>query len=102
MTGRTHQIRLHLAFLGCPVVGDTVYGRRKPTLPVGRQMLHAWRLRLTLPGEAEARGFEAPLPEDFAGALDRLRQAARKRWATAAHSQPGSRPGVRRGWRTPG
>ena len=46
ITGRTHQIRLHLAFLGCPVVGDTVYGRRKPTLPVGRQMLHAWRLRL--------------------------------------------------------
>ena len=74
ITGRTHQIRLHLAFLGCPVVGDTVYGRRKPTLPVGRQMLHAWRLRLTLPGEAEGRGFEAPLPEDFAGALDRLRQ----------------------------
>jgi 23S rRNA pseudouridine1911/1915/1917 synthase len=73
LTGRTHQIRVHLAFLGCPVVGDPVYGRRKPTVPVGRQMLHAWRLRLCLPGEAEARQFEARLPADFLAALAGLR-----------------------------
>jgi 23S rRNA pseudouridine1911/1915/1917 synthase len=72
-TGRTHQIRVHLAFLGCPVVGDTVYGRRKATLPVERQMLHAWRLTLALPGGCGERTFEAALPEDFAGTLADLR-----------------------------
>ncbi|MEW6568439.1 MAG: RluA family pseudouridine synthase, partial [Chloroflexota bacterium] len=74
LTGRTHQIRVHLAFLGCPVVGDRVYGRKRPSLPVTRQMLHAWRLRLRLPGEAEARDFEAPVPPDFAEALEWLQQ----------------------------
>lgn len=68
-TGRTHQIRVHLAFIGCPVVGDSVYGRRKATLPVGRQMLHSWKARLTLPGEQGPREIEAPLPADFAEAL---------------------------------
>ncbi len=72
-TGRTHQIRVHLAFLGCPVVGDTIYGRRKATLPVERQMLHAWRLTLALPGDQGRRTFEAPLPEDFARILADLR-----------------------------
>ena len=73
-TGRTHQIRVHLAFLGCPVVGDTIYGRRKATLPVERQMLHAWRLTLALPGDPGRHTFEAPLPEDFAGILADLRR----------------------------
>jgi 23S rRNA pseudouridine1911/1915/1917 synthase len=72
-TGRTHQIRVHLAFLGCPVVADRVYGMKKASIPVGRQMLHAWRLRLALPDETEAREFKAPLPEDFVSALARLR-----------------------------
>jgi 23S rRNA pseudouridine1911/1915/1917 synthase len=72
-TGRTHQIRVHLAFLGCPVVGDRVYGRRKPTLPVARQMLHAWKARLVLPGEREPREFEAPIPPDFQTTLRDLR-----------------------------
>jgi 23S rRNA pseudouridine1911/1915/1917 synthase len=72
-TGRTHQIRVHLAFLGCPVVGDRVYGRRKPTLPVARQMLHAWKAQLVLPGEKELREFEAPAPPDFQMALRDLR-----------------------------
>jgi 23S rRNA pseudouridine1911/1915/1917 synthase len=65
VTGRTHQIRLHLAFIGCPVVGDRTYGRRHPSLPVERQFLHAAWLRLTLPGEGAPRAFEAPLPEDL-------------------------------------
>jgi 23S rRNA pseudouridine1911/1915/1917 synthase len=68
-TGRTHQIRVHLAFIGCPVVGDRVYGRRKPTLPVTRQMLHAWKAQLVLPGEKQLREFEAPIPSDFQAAL---------------------------------
>jgi len=73
-TGRTHQIRVHLAFLGCPVAGDCVYGRRKPVVQAPRQMLHAWRLRLVLPGESEAREFEAPVPVDFELVLADLRR----------------------------
>jgi 23S rRNA pseudouridine1911/1915/1917 synthase len=73
-TGRTHQIRVHLAFLGCPVTGDTVYGRKTPSMPVGRQMLHAWTLELTLPGENQTRRLEAPLPQDFRQALAWLRE----------------------------
>jgi 23S rRNA pseudouridine1911/1915/1917 synthase len=73
LTGRTHQIRVHLAFLGCPVVGDRVYGHRRPTLPASRQMLHAWRIRLLLPGEKENRLFEARVPDDFTQILADLR-----------------------------
>lgn len=72
-TGRTHQIRLHLAFIGCPIVGDTVYGRKKPSLPIGRQFLHAARLTIVLPGETEARTFESPLPEDLQRVLAYVR-----------------------------
>lgn len=72
-TGRTHQVRLHLAFLGCPIVGDTVYGRRRPTLPIRRQFLHAARLVITLPGETAPRTFEAPLPPDLEAALEMAR-----------------------------
>jgi 23S rRNA pseudouridine1911/1915/1917 synthase len=74
ITGRTHQIRLHLAFLNCPIVGDTVYGRKKPSLPLDRHFLHAARLKITLPGERKPRTFEAPLPEELAGLLARLRR----------------------------
>jgi 23S rRNA pseudouridine1911/1915/1917 synthase len=73
-TGRTHQIRLHLAFIGCPITGDTLYGHRKPTLPIKRQFLHAARLTITLPGEKEARVFEAPLPSDLQHVLNNLRK----------------------------
>jgi 23S rRNA pseudouridine1911/1915/1917 synthase len=73
VTGRTHQIRVHLAFLGCPVAGDTVYGRTRRSLPVGRHMLHAWKLRLVLPGRSEAATLTAPIPSDFEDALRLLR-----------------------------
>ncbi len=73
ITGRTHQIRLHLAFLGCPVAGDTVYGLRKPSLPLGRHFLHAARLTICLPGEAQPRTFTAPLPPELEGILKSLR-----------------------------
>lgn len=74
LTGRTHQIRLHLAFIGCPVVGDTIYGRKKPTLPLKRHFLHAARLAIRLPGETEMRKFEAPLPPDLMTILEDLRR----------------------------
>jgi 23S rRNA pseudouridine1911/1915/1917 synthase len=69
LTGRTHQLRIHFAYLGCPIAGDTVYGRRKPTLRLKRQFLHAARLSLTLPGTGRRMTFEAPLPTDLAAAL---------------------------------
>lgn len=73
LTGRTHQIRLHLAFLGCPIVGDSIYGHRHSTLPITRHFLHAWKLKFVLPRETEPREFEAPLPEELACLLDGLR-----------------------------
>jgi 23S rRNA pseudouridine1911/1915/1917 synthase len=73
LTGRTHQIRLHCAFLGCPIVGDAVYGRKKSSVEINRHFLHAYRLKIILPGEKEARVFEAPLPEELASILNALR-----------------------------
>ena len=72
-TGRTHQIRLHCAFLGCPIAGDQVYGRKKSTVEIDRHFLHAYRLKIILPGEKETQLFEAPLPEELVDALNRLR-----------------------------
>jgi 23S rRNA pseudouridine1911/1915/1917 synthase len=73
-TGRTHQIRVHLAFLGCPVVGDRTYGQRKKTLPLSRMFLHAAALAFTLPGDTSPRRFEAPLPYELETVLERLRR----------------------------
>jgi len=73
-TGRTHQIRVHLAYLGCPVAGDTVYGHRRATIPLARHFLHAAQLAIRLPGEGEARRFEAPLPTELEEVLKSLRK----------------------------
>ena len=75
LTGRTHQIRVHLAFLNCPVVADAVYGKRKPTVPLERHFLHAYKLKIVLPMDEIATVFEAPLPPDLQGVLDNLRLA---------------------------
>jgi 23S rRNA pseudouridine1911/1915/1917 synthase len=74
LTGRTHQIRVHLAFLGCPVAGDKVYGKHKPTIEIDRHFLHAYRLKIVLPGEKKGRVFEAPLPLELQSVLGQLRQ----------------------------
>ena len=74
ITGRTHQIRLHMAFLGCPVAGDIVYGHRQSSIPVKRHFLHAARLQVQLRGEAAPRNFEAPLPADLNHVIDILKQ----------------------------
>jgi 23S rRNA pseudouridine1911/1915/1917 synthase len=73
LTGRTHQIRLHCAFLKCPIAGDEVYGRKKSTINIGRHFLHACRLIIVLPGEKEPRRFEASLPEELEQVLSHLR-----------------------------
>ena len=69
-TGRTHQIRVHLAAIGLPVVGDTVYGVRDPEL--GRQFLHAWRLAFPHPLTGQTVEVESPLPPDLQTALARF------------------------------
>jgi 23S rRNA pseudouridine1911/1915/1917 synthase len=65
ITGRTHQIRLHMAFIGCPVAGDTVYGRHHPSIPLDRYFLHAERITVHLPGDPLEHTFEAPLPAEL-------------------------------------
>jgi 23S rRNA pseudouridine1911/1915/1917 synthase len=74
ITGRTHQIRLHLAFIGCPVTGDTIYGRRQPSLALDRHFLHAQRLTIRLPSEKSPRTFVAPLAAELAEALESIRR----------------------------
>jgi 23S rRNA pseudouridine1911/1915/1917 synthase len=64
-TGRTHQLRVHMAGLGAPILGDPIYGRKDPRFPEATLMLHAHRLRIVLPGRAEASLFEAPVPGRF-------------------------------------
>jgi 23S rRNA pseudouridine1911/1915/1917 synthase len=88
-TGRTHQIRVHLASVGCPVLADKVYGGRdcfhlsdlvsglpaeQDELLLGRHALHAYRLRLQHPRRTEILQFEAPLPPEFQKTLAALRQ----------------------------
>ena len=74
LTGRTHQIRLHVAFLGCPVTGDRIYGHKRPTLNINRHFLHAARLTIRLLNEKEPRTFEAPLPVELVEILETLRR----------------------------
>ncbi len=65
-TGRTHQIRLHMAHVGHPVIGDTLYGGSKVRLDgINRQMLHAWKLSIPHPVSGEIMTFCAPLPRDM-------------------------------------
>ncbi len=79
LTGRTHQIRVHLADLGHPVLGDEVYGGSRARIPgVDRQLLHAWRLALPHPETGETVSFTAPLPPDFLRHLERILPNARK------------------------
>ena len=75
-TGRTHQIRVHLASLGHPILGDSVYGWRPDPRALarpGRVMLHAARVRLTHPRTGKALDLKAPLPQDFKAQIRALR-----------------------------
>lgn len=73
-TGRTHQIRVHMAYIGHPVVGDSVYGSRKQKFDLKGQALHAKKLGLIHPSTGEYMEFEAPLPEYFENLLSILRK----------------------------
>ena len=72
ITGRTHQIRVHLSYIGVPVAGDTLYGRKRPSIELGRIFLHATTLSLRLPGDRNPRSFTAPMPPDLQRILSDL------------------------------
>jgi 23S rRNA pseudouridine1911/1915/1917 synthase len=83
ITGRTHQIRVHFASIGNPVLGDKVYGKKtslrigKTTLKFSRQMLHAYSLVLKHPVNGDILEFNAPIPLDIENAIERISQAKR-------------------------
>ncbi|MCM8564674.1 23S rRNA pseudouridine(1911/1915/1917) synthase RluD [Thauera linaloolentis] len=79
-TGRTHQIRVHMAHIGHALVGDPVYGGRRPPAPAcegfARQALHAFRLGLVHPASGQFMQWEAPMAADLAALLQRVRESA--------------------------
>ncbi|MBZ0282344.1 MAG: RluA family pseudouridine synthase [Anaerolineae bacterium] len=74
LTGRTHQIRVHMAFIGCPIVGDAVYGYRKQRLSLKRHFLHAAHLCFDHPRTGERMCFDSPLPPGLLNILEKLRE----------------------------
>ena len=78
-TGRTHQIRVHMASIGHPVLGDQVYGPKKCPFKLQGQTLHAGILGFVHPRTGAYMEFEAELPQYFQGLLDKLRGGVQKR-----------------------
>ena len=75
-TGRTHQIRVHMAYLGHPILGDTVYGAKKPVPGLTGQCLHATGLRFVHPRTGEPVELHCPLPPEFTAMLQKLQSKA--------------------------
>lgn len=71
-TGRTHQIRVHCAAVGHPIIGDTIYCSRNKTITADRQMLHAWKLRFVHPLTGESMSLEARVPKDMNHLIETL------------------------------
>lgn len=78
-TGRTHQIRVHMAYKGHPLLGDYVYGPKKNNLSVEGQMLHAYLLGFVHPRTGEYMEFQSPLPSEFERVLNKLRKGANEK-----------------------
>ena len=77
-TGRTHQIRVHMSYIGRPVAGDPTYGGKLGELGLEAQALHSWRIDFTHPKPLERMSFEAEPPEDFKKALELLRSRQKR------------------------
>lgn len=73
-TGRTHQIRVHMAFIGCPIIGDTVYGYNKQRLGLKRNFLHAAELSFDHPSTGERKTFTSEMPVGLQNVMDKLRE----------------------------
>jgi len=71
-TGRTHQIRVHLSYLGYPIVGDAVYSSKKNDIGANRQLLHSYMLGFEHPATGKYMEFKSDIPDDFSDALKRL------------------------------
>jgi len=79
LTGRTHQIRVHMKFLGCPILGDAVYSKKDNFFPNENLMLHSRLLKIRLPGQKHYSVFKAAVPERF----KRVIKALKKEWPRA-------------------
>ncbi len=76
-TGRTHQLRVHSKYMGCPILGDPIYGKKDRIFPDSTLMLHARRLTIALPDSKGVMTFRAPLPDRFKAVIGRLRDLYR-------------------------
>ena len=73
LTGRTHQIRVHMQHIGHPLVGDPIYGAKHPAIRADRLMLHAHTLRVRHPSTGEEMTFTSEPPADFSSVIQKLR-----------------------------
>ena len=81
-TGRTHQIRVHMKFLGCPVLGDAIYSRKDERFPNISLMLHSRLLKIRLPGKEGMAAFKAAVPERFKKVIRALKTASPRSYAS--------------------
>lgn len=77
-TGRTHQIRVHMKYLNCPILGDDIYFKKDPNFPKATLMLHARKLKILLPGKTEPTVFTSKTPERFIQVETRLKKMYKK------------------------
>ena len=77
-TGRTHQIRVHMKFIGCPILGDPIYSKTDSVFPDATLMLHSRQLDIRLPGESEYTRFKAEIPERFKSVIKVLQSSYKK------------------------